>query len=64
MTGGEKPARPWLGWLRDHLALAILAAILLQLAEGWYFGTDIEHRLTKVEVELEHLQETLVPAHK
>jgi hypothetical protein len=64
MTGGEKPARPWLDWLRGHLALAVLAAILLGLFENWYYGTDIEHRITRVEVELEHLQETLGPAHK
>ena len=64
MGGGEQGKRSWVQWLRDHLALALIAAVLLQLWEGWFFGTDIEHRLTKVEVELEHLQETLLPAHK
>jgi hypothetical protein len=64
MSGGGEGGRTWVQWIRDHLALAVLAAILLQLWEGWYFGNDIDHRLTRVEVELEHLQETLGPAHK
>ena len=64
MSGGEQKGRTWVQWLRDHLALAVLAAILLQVWEGWYFGSDIDHRLTRVEVELEHLQETLAPVHK
>ena len=64
MNSGEQKRRTWVQWLRDHLALALLAAILLQVWEGWYFGSDIDHRLTRVEVELEHLQETLAPVHK
>ena len=64
MTGGETKRRTWGQWILDHLVLALLAAVLLELWQGWYFGTDIEHRLTRVEVELEHLQETLGPANK
>jgi hypothetical protein len=63
-NGTSQSARTWGEWFRGHLVLAILVGILLQLVEGWYYGRDLERRLTTVEIELHHLQATQEPAHK